>query len=271
MRLQEGVTLNHAEKLNAEKSKMRKAAIDLSEHPFFSSTRLKNYRFSYRYHSAQMLALTVDPESSDVGYGPLKRKYLEYKKSFPAPTLAKASKSLTFLHKILGARTHAIRSKSDILILYLIASKLLPTYSTRGFEERISRFIIDFIYKVERVAQSANENSKSPYVCYAFHKKFASLRIQEKYKIMASQLLLAIPDMRRTDPRRGFSEAERFAIYVKDEGKCKKCARITSFDEGHADHVTRYADGGFTNIKNGRWVCQFCHRNVIHGRKTMNY
>ena len=35
MRLQEGVRLNHAEQLNAEQSKMRSAAIEISKHPFF--------------------------------------------------------------------------------------------------------------------------------------------------------------------------------------------------------------------------------------------
>lgn len=268
MRLQEGVTLNHAEKLNAEKSKMRKAAIEISQHPFFSSTLLPNFRFSYRYYAAQMLALSTDPESSDVGYAPLKRKYDAYKNSFPDSAMAKTIKSLTLLQRILGTRSHAIRSKSDILILHLITSKLLPTYSTHGFEEKIGRFIMDFISKVARASQSANENSKSPYVRYAYHKKYASLRIQEKYRIMASQLLLAIPDMKRKDPRRSFADPERLAIYVRANEKCANCERITSFNEGHADHIIRHTDGGFTTIKNGRWVCQSCHHNIIHGRKS---
>jgi 5-methylcytosine-specific restriction endonuclease McrA len=267
MRLQEGVTLNHAEKLNAEKSKMRKAAIELSKHEFFRSTLLPNLRFSYRYYAAQMLALSTDPQSSDVGYAPLKRKYDAYKHHFPDSIMAKTIKSLTFLQKILGARTHVIRSKSDILILHLISSKLLPTYSTRGFEDMIGRFIIDFISRVVRVSQSANENSKSPYVRYAYHKKYASLRIQEKYNIMASQLLLAIPEMKRKDPRRSFSDPERLAIYVRADGKCAKCGLNTNFDEGNVDHIIRHTDGGFTNIKNGRWVCQVCHHKVIHGGK----
>lgn len=248
---------------------MRKAAIELSQHQFFSSSSLPNVRFSYRYYAAQMLAFSTDPQSSDVGYAPLKRKYDAYKHHFPDSAMAKTIKSLTFLQKILGARTHVIRSKSDILILHLLASKLLPTYSTHGFEDMIGRFIIDFISRVARVSQSqsANESSKSPYVRYAYHKKYASLRIQEKYNIMASQLLLAIPDIKRKDPRRSFTDPERLAIYVRADGKCAKCERITDFDEGHVDHIIRHTDGGFTNIKNGRWVYQLCHHNVIHGGK----
>ncbi len=68
MRLQEGVRLNHAEKLNAIRSKMRKAVIEISKHPFFSATSLKNIRFSHRYYAAQMLALSKEPDASDVGF-----------------------------------------------------------------------------------------------------------------------------------------------------------------------------------------------------------
>ena len=53
---------------------------------------------------------------------------------------------------------------------------------------------------------------------------------------MASQLLLAIPDMKRKDPRRSFTDPECLAIYVRADGKCAKCERITDF-EGHVDHI----------------------------------
>ena len=57
------------------------------------------------------------------------------------------------------------------------------------------------------------KKSTSPHVRYAYYRKFAYLHIQEKYNIMASQLLLAVPEMKRKDPRRKFSEPERLAFY----------------------------------------------------------
>jgi hypothetical protein len=43
MRLQEGIRLNEAERVNALRSRMRKAAIERSEHPFFGNIALKDF------------------------------------------------------------------------------------------------------------------------------------------------------------------------------------------------------------------------------------
>jgi hypothetical protein len=42
-------------------------------------------------------------------------------------------------------------------------------------------------------------------------KSFAFLPVQEKYKIMASELLRAIPDMKPKDPHHIFNEPEKLA------------------------------------------------------------
>ena len=182
MRLQEGVRLNPAERLNAERSKMRKAVIEILKHPFFAATRLKNIRFSYRYYAAQMLTLSKHPESTDVGYLSLKRTYDSFKNGFPSSAKDKTNQSLTLLKKILGTRSRVIGSKSDILIIHLIASQLLSAYSIHGFEEKIADFIINFISRVSKLSQYASEQNKDPYIRYAYFKNFAFLHIQDNRK-----------------------------------------------------------------------------------------
>ena len=234
MRLQEGVRLNPAEKLNAERSKMRKAVIEISKHKFFGSTRLKNIRFSYRYYAAQRLTLSVYPSNTDVGYTSLKRTYDSFKNGFPRQAKDKTNHSLTTLKNILGTRARVIRSKSDILVLHLIASQLLPAYSIHGFENSLAEFIIRFISKVSKLSQRANEQSKDPYVRYAYFKKFAFLRLQDKYDIMASELLQAIPDLKPRDPNRRFNDTERLAICLKAKETCARCENFTEFEDGQA-------------------------------------
>ena len=60
----------HAEKLNAEQSKMRNAVIEISKHLFFSATSLKNIRFAHRYYAARMLTLSDAPirGATDIKY-----------------------------------------------------------------------------------------------------------------------------------------------------------------------------------------------------------
>jgi hypothetical protein len=91
--------------------------------------------------------------------------------------------------------------------------------------------------------------------------KWANKRIQEKYNIMAGLLLLKIPNMKRKDPRRDFSEKERYAIYLKAKQNCAKCGNRTKFEEGDADHQIRHTDGGPTSLANARWLCRKHNRS----------
>jgi hypothetical protein len=94
----------------------------------------------------------------------------------------------------------------------------------------------------------ASAESKDPYLRYAYFRRQAYLNIQEKYKIMASELLQYIPDMKPKDPRRFFDDNQRLAIYSKAKGKCEECEKRTRFEDG-ADHRIRHADGGADNGK----------------------
>jgi hypothetical protein len=267
MRLQEGERLNDAEKLNALTSKMREAVTEISRHSFLPATSLKNHRLAFNHYAAQMLTLSATPESSDVKYTTLKRTYESYTNGIPRKVLEKTKRSLTLLENMLGSKTSIIRSKSDILILHLVASALLPDYSIRGFEETIANFIIKFVTKVSRVSRHANEQSKDPYTRYAYFKKSASFFIQEKYEIMKSELLLSIPEMKRKDRKRLFDDKERSAICVEADFKCKLCKNTTDLNEGEADHIKRHIDGGPTVVSNGRWVCKSCHKEHHSGSR----
>jgi 5-methylcytosine-specific restriction endonuclease McrA len=269
MRLQEGISLNEAERVNALRSKMRKAAIELAKHSFFTNIALRDYRFAHRHCAAQILALTEAPESSELGFRHMKRIFEIYKDNFPNSLQEKARRSLTLLNTLLGSQVHAIKSKSDILILHLIAYQLLPGYSIKGYEKEIGNFIIRFIGKVESLYKSANERSKDPYIRYAQFRKWSNKRIQDKYKIMAAELLLAMPNMKPKDPHRNFNEAERYAVYLAAKGKCASCGLITKFADGDVDHIILHAKGGPTSVTNGRWMHRSCHQKSHGGKRRM--
>jgi hypothetical protein len=57
LRLQEGMPLNSAEKLNANLGEVRDVVFELSKHKFFSLSGLPEYRFFRRYVAAQILLL----------------------------------------------------------------------------------------------------------------------------------------------------------------------------------------------------------------------
>ena len=49
MRLQEGIRLNEAERVNALRSRMRKAAIEIAKHQFFKNIALRDIRFAHQF------------------------------------------------------------------------------------------------------------------------------------------------------------------------------------------------------------------------------
>jgi len=184
-----------------------------------------------------MLTLSVYPSTRDVGYTSLKRTYDSLKNGFPRQAKDKTNHSLTTLKNILGTKACVIRSKSDIL------AQPLPAYSIHGFENRHSELIIRFISKVSKLSQRANEQSKDPYVRYAYFKKFAFLRLQDKYDVMASELLQAISDLKPRDPNRRFNDAERLAICLKAKETCIRCENFTEFEAGQADYIIQHSKG----------------------------
>lgn len=73
------------------------------------------------------------------------------------------------------------------------------------------------------------------------------------------------------DTKRAFSEAERIAIYRRDNGLCQMCleegkpeeeARV-SWSEFEADHVLPHCKGGDTVIENGQVLCSY--HNAVKG------
>ena len=60
LRLQEGMPLNTAEKLNAMRGELHKTILDLSNHPFIKNTSIKDHRFAHRLLAAQIFSLELN-------------------------------------------------------------------------------------------------------------------------------------------------------------------------------------------------------------------
>lgn len=71
-------------------------------------------------------------------------------------------------------------------------------------------------------------------------------------------------DIRVKDSQRRFSEAERIAIYRRDEGLCQKCLEkgstedeaLVPWEQYDADHVLPHSKGGRTEIENAQVLCR---------------
>jgi hypothetical protein len=260
LRLQEGMPLNSAEKLNAIRGKMRRKVIDISQHPFLTKVGLPNTRFAHRYLAAQMLALSISSKILSVNYELLKKYYRIYKGQVPEAALNRVISALNFLDRSLGEEASSIRHKADILSLYLLASSLRSGYSLSGLDEKLTEFVFDFISNVQESDRLQNNENNKPYKMYANLRSDSAPHIRERRNIILSKFLQFELSILPKDPARDYSYPERLAIFQQSKGICSKCHQPTPFNIGIAEHIKRPEVGGFTTINNGRWICEQCHK-----------
>ena len=265
LRLQEGMPLNSAEKLNAMRGILRNRVVEICKYPFWHSLGVKNNRFGHRYLCAQIVSLELAninlPDSglniSEVRFAILKRNYKSYKDTEPPQKVSEQiRKTLNFLNKALGTKAQIIRQRGDVIPLYLLASYLLKRYaSVKQERDKFKDFIEQFLAKVYG-------SEDHPYVDYRDARSKATesrKSIEEGFKIILGKFLEFVPNLRLKDEKRLFDYGQKLAIYYRDENKCRQCGKRCKFEEAEFHHVKPWHEGGHTTVKNGLLLCHKCH------------
>ena len=107
LRLQEGLPLNSAEKLNAMVGSLRNEIVEIAKHPFMQNIGIKDYRFAHRYMLAQSYLLTLRNQITDIKYRNLAELFETYKRGKPPQIVSNTVKSvLNILNKEFGMNAH---------------------------------------------------------------------------------------------------------------------------------------------------------------------
>jgi hypothetical protein len=119
LRVQEGMPLNAAEKLNAMRGELRNRVYEISRHPFFRKTGINEYRFAFRYLAAQIVLQEDDGgierhAFKDAKLVNLKELYLKYKKKLPVGVLEHVNSNLRFMDTWYGPIAKIIDKKSEL-------------------------------------------------------------------------------------------------------------------------------------------------------------
>jgi hypothetical protein len=272
LRLQEGLPLNSAEKLNAIMGFLRNEIVKLAKHPFMKKVSIRDYRFTHRYLLAQAYLLTLRNQICDVKFRNLQEMYNTYKNA-RAPQLVSntVKKVLNFLDREFGEDAGVIKYNADFISLYLLAKHLFDNYAIASEKVGLKEFFITFSIKVGEVESSEIEENAPYYDYKTYRKTSADSRnsIERRFNIILSKFLEFNPKLQPKDPERNFNYWEKLAIYWRDKGICQlkiaeNCKGRTSFEEGTADHRVPHSRGGSTTVENGQWVCIPCNLKKLN-------
>lgn len=269
LRLQEGMPLNSAEKLNAMRGILRNNVVEMSQHSFWHTIGVGKYRFAHRHLCAQMAALEIAnvalPNEGlhicDLRFPTIQRNYRLYRSvDLPQKAVSDMGDTLNFLNRSLGSIAQLIKQRTDVIPIYLLASYLLKRYgSVRQNAAKFKDFIELFLTNVYG-------SHDSPYAEYkdARSKSTESRKsVNEGFKIILGKFLEFVPDLPLKDEKRLFDYGQRLAIYYRDGGQCQgsfhQGDRSLRFDEAELHHIKPWHEGGATVVSNGLLLCQQCH------------
>lgn len=272
LRLQEGMPLNTAEKLNAMRGELHTTILDLSNHLFIKNTSIKDHRFAHRLLAAQIFSLELNSDFDlmnfpDIKFANLQDLYEKYTfKEPPQYVLNTIKKNFNFLNKSFGDKAKVISRRGDFIPIYLLSSYLGKKYVTSGINEDFVNFTIEFLAKVEsiKVQDKLVDPENIPYRDFKSWRSTGALSsrsFRERFKIILGKFLENFSDIQLKDTNRFFDYGQKMAIYYKDSGMCRICGKEVSFDEVEIDHIIPWSEGGTTTVNNGQLVCQTCNRS----------
>lgn len=267
LRLQNGTTLKAQEKRNAMTGAMRSFVKQTAEHPFFESCKFGNTRFTYDHVAAQMICLELAGEPVSVRDSDLNRMYDEQADFDPSGKMAKkVRRVLDYLKRAFPDHTRELE-RYNAITLYSLVSSLIENYAHQGTEPRLADWFIAF-ETARRADMEKDEDSRDvqliEYQRLTSYSTDAEESLAKRLEHIQRRFFMAVPDIEQIDPSRIFSEAQRLAIYRRDEARCQlrlKCdgSEKLKWDHWHADHRKAHSLGGKTTVENGQVACPDCN------------
>lgn len=278
LRLQEGVPLNSAERLNATIGEMRNFVFEVSRHPVFSrDVKISPFRFAHRIIAAHITLLEIDsnfnsepyPEFPNLRFPNLRKMYTDNIVAIPPGLHRRIYGTLDLIDQMLGMDARVIRKKSDLPIVYLLTSYLREKYV---LDYRLLRsFIINFFTTVAQVKVPDGETPRNQYERYVeLRKKGLTLdTFSERFRIVLGLFLNQAPKITPKDPKRSFEVGQKLAIYYnKNDRTCQYCLESVDWKDADFHHIIFHSKGGSTTVDNGQLMHIGCHRKFHEEKGT---
>jgi hypothetical protein len=152
-----------------------------------------------------------------------------------------------------------------IISIYMLLAHLLKYYVFDSREQALFRqFVLDF-----HARWRERRELDTAILAFSDSRQHSISDVATRFRIIR-QLFFEYAQqqthqMLSKDERRAFNEAERIAIYRRDNGRCQICIQegkpdkecIVPWNEYEADHVLPHSKGGPTAIENAQLLCRY--------------
>ena len=271
LRLQEGVSLNPAEKRNAMPGNMQDFVADLGDtHRVFPLTHLPKQRFGWHDLAAIVTCLEGAEGPTDVKAPSLRQMYHANQDFNSNGSIAKKVKQhLNYMARVLESRSVEMNIKWGFVDLYLLISKMDSSYVLHDRAEDFADFYFQFeVDRQEAISDPGDLLSSSrngwdkdlyDYIEAFIRSGGTRQNIEKRHEVYKKRFLRDAQDLMPKDPRRTFTHDERLVIWQKANGICQMCEKEIAFDEMESDHIIPHSRGGQTIIGNGQSLCRPCN------------
>ena len=271
LRLQEGVSLNPAEKRNAMIGTMRDFVSKLADHSVFQGVRMSP-NISSRYGQDDWIAHIVCLELArgivNLKAPDLKQMY-ENERNFNSEgaVAKKIGRLLNYLQRVLTLETPEMDIKWGFVDLYWLISTLDEEYVLKNREQDFQNFYQTFegrrrgVDDIEELVQSNDHLDRKLFkYIEAFQRSGAVKKnIEIRHEAYRCWFHSLHPDLTPKDSRRYFTNNERLLIWRRSQEKCDLCGKSIGFEDMEADHIISYVSGGPTTLNNAQSLCKACH------------
>ena len=271
-RLNNGESLNNAEKRNAIGGDMNEVIKLVANHPFIKSTcNIKIKRYSDRELVAKFLTIEVNDRAGRELACDLKKKNLDelvkdnkhMSDSEKTALRNEAKKCLDYMDKIFSKQQHLLNRVTHIPTYYVFIKHVKSRYGHQKLDLKLQEFFPKFLEMRENNNQK-NENDRDRdlerYREALLQGTSNKEKMSTRLSILISHFLRLNPDVKIKDAKRNFGEHERQALFAFAGEKCQGCGVDLRYSDMHADHIEPHALGGETKFENAQCLCQQCNQ-----------
>jgi len=198
LRLQEGMSLNSSEKLNAVHSKLRDYCRSTSKHLFFrDAVAVPNTRYAHFDIMAKVATIEIEGLDAGLRLEDVKQVFSSQSNFAPTSAVAKRIRSaLDFLHAAFKSNGSSLRTRTIVQSLITLACRLVATGRSKGLESQLRKFLETFTTELAEQVEMGQRATDSDYLTFQ-HSVNANVKggAKTRQEILLRKLFRIAPEL----------------------------------------------------------------------------